>query len=136
MPPIKVPNYAYKNNGNITFTNEAKSWGLDQPGYSSGAAYADLNNNGRLDLVVNNVNMPPFVYRNKISPSDSSNYLKMTLREQGMNTSGIGAKDVLYRDERVFFQEQMPKRGFQSAVNHMLPYGLGTIAVLNSVEIV
>ncbi|WP_139240324.1 VCBS repeat-containing protein [Fodinibius roseus] len=136
MPPVKIPNYAYKNNGDITFTNEAQSWGLDQPGYSSGAAYADLNNNGRLDLVVNNVNMPAFVYRNTTEPSDSTNYLKVKLHGRGMNSSGIGAKVLLYKDNRVFFQEQMPTRGFQSSVDHILHVGLGHVTAIDSLRVI
>ena len=65
MPQVPLPNYAYRNNGDLTFTNMAEAWGLAQPGFSNGAVYVDLNNSGALDLVVNNINAPASIYRNR-----------------------------------------------------------------------
>ena len=136
MPPIKIPNYAFKNNGDLTFTNMADEWGLRQPAYSSGAAYADLNNNGRLDLVVNNVNMPPFIYRNNSELNEKSHFLQVKLNGEGLNTSGIGSKVVLYHEDHLFYQEQMPTRGFQSSVDHVLHFGLGRYTDIDSLIVI
>ena len=137
MPQLKIPNYAFQNNGDLTFTNKAEEWGLNQPSFSSGAAYADLNNNGRLDLVVNNVNMPAFIYKNNTPEADSAaNYLKVKLMGEEMNTSGIGSKVILYKDEQLFYQEQMPTRGFKSSVDHVLHFGLGSFDQLDSLVVI
>src|SRR5437867_5183701 len=94
MPHVAHPNYLFHNNGNLTFTNVATAWGVGRAGFSNGAAYVDLDNDGALDLVVNNVNAPTAVYRNRARDLDSAghHYLTVTLRGSGANTAGIGAK--------------------------------------------
>ncbi|MCC5905312.1 MAG: VCBS repeat-containing protein [Balneolaceae bacterium] len=136
MPPIKVSNYAFRNKGDLTFDNKTEKWGLAQPSFSSGAAYADLNNNGSLDLVVNNVNMPSFIYRNNTAPGDSTNFLRVKLNGSGFNTSGIGSKVILYKEDDIFYQEQMPTRGFQSSVEHILHFGLGSHSAVDSLLVI
>ena len=90
MPMVPLPNYAYKNNGDITFSNLAEDWGLGQPGMSNGAAYGDLDNDGDLDLVVNNVNMPAFVYQNN-SETSGNKYIKVKFEGNTPNPFAIGS---------------------------------------------
>ncbi len=136
MPPVKIANYAFWNNGDLAFENMADDFGFHQPSFSSGATYADLNNNGSLDLVVNNVNMPAFVYRNNSGHMGSAGHLKIKLIGKGLNTSGIGAKVSLYKDEQVLYREQMPTRGFQSSVDHVLHFGLGDTVMVDSLTVI
>lgn len=136
MPEVKIPNIAFKNNGDLTFTNQAKEWGLAQPGFSNGAAYADFDNDGTLDLVINNVNMPAWIYRNETKTGEGANYLKIRLNGTGKNTSGIGAKIILFHSEQKIYREQMPTRGFQSSVDHLLHAGLGTATELDSLLVI
>src|SRR5207302_9487028 len=95
MPQVPTPNYAYRNNGDLTFTNQARAWGLAEPGCSSGAAYVDLNNSGALDLVVNKLNAPAAIYRNRARELTGNHYLQVVLRGPGANTGGIGAKVII-----------------------------------------
>src|SRR2546422_3160962 len=95
MPDDPIANHAYRNNGDLTFTNMAKPWGLAQPGFSNGAVYADLNNSGALDLVVNNLNAPAAIYQNHAREINGNAYLTVVLRGSGANTAGIGAKVVI-----------------------------------------
>ncbi|MFB0494667.1 hypothetical protein ABID99_000904 [Mucilaginibacter sp. OAE612] len=136
MPSEAVPNYAYRNNGDLTFTNKAVEWGLGDPGFSNGSAYGDLNNDGALDLVVNNVNMPAFIYRNnsrKLEPANK--YLKVVLQGEGRNRFGVGAQVTLYYNHTLNYQEQVPSRGFESSVDTRLNFGLGKIKEIDSIAV-
>ena len=136
MPSEKLSNYAFHNNGDLSFTNKAREWGLDQPGFSNGSAYGDLDNDGDLDLVVNNVNMPAFVYRNQsIEQHPENKYLKVTLEGEGMNRFGIGSKVTVYYNRTLSYQEQMPMRGFESTVDPRLNFGLGHTEKIDSVVV-
>lgn len=136
MPPVFIPNYLFQNIGNLNFRNKTEEWGLDQPSFSSGAVYVDLNDNGMLDLVVNNVNMHSFVYKNNTEADSLKNYLKVLLDGSSYNTTGIGSKVILYKDDQIFYQEQMPVRGFQSSVDHVLHFGLGEHSSVDSVLVI
>jgi enediyne biosynthesis protein E4 len=136
MPEVKVPNYFYKNLDGKHFENRAEEWGVSQPSFSSGAVYADLNKNGRLDLVVNNANMPAFIYRNNEPEGENHSYLKVKLNGAQWNFTGIGSKVILYSDDQIFYQENYPTRGFQSSVDHILHFGLGEIESADSLLVV
>ena len=132
IPSNKIPNYAFSGEGNLSFTNKAKEWGLDQPSHSNGSAYGDLDNDGDLDLVVNNANMPVFIYRNETDTLDKGSYLSLELTGTSKNKFAIGAQLSLYKDGKVFFKENNPFRGFQSTVDHRVHFGLGDITHIDS----
>ncbi len=138
MPHVPQPNYAFHNNGDLTFTNLAAAWGLDAAGFSNGAAYVDLDNDGALDLVVNNLNAPATVYRNRIRDLDSAghHYLTVTLRGSGANTAGIGAKVRVSAGGSHQLVEVIPTRGFESAVDPRAHFGLGSARTVDSLIVV
>lgn len=136
IPSHPLSNYAFSNNGNLTFSDSAKAWGLDEPSFSNGSAYGDLDGDGDVDLVVNNVNMPCFVYRNEASQQRSLNkYLKLSLEGNGTNRFGIGGKVTVYHNGTLSYQELMPMRGFESTVDCCLNFGLGNCPAIDSVVI-
>src|SRR5438067_6071457 len=142
MPQVPTPNYAYRNNGGLTFTNEARAWGLAEPGFSGGAAYVDLNNSGALDLVVNKLNAPAAIYRNRARELTGNHYLQVVLHGSGANTAAIGAKVVIKQGGKggvggtVQMLEQFPTRGFQSSVDPRLHFGLGSAEQIDSLMVI
>lgn len=132
MPSVKVPNYAFHNNRDLTFTNLSGLWGLNTPSFSNGAAYSDLDNDGDMDLVVNNVNMPSFIYRNETNGRPETNFLMITLLGSGKNSAAIGSNVTLYYDGKINYQELVPMRGFQSTVDNRLHFGLGAASSIDS----
>jgi hypothetical protein len=126
MPSTPIPNYAFKNNNNLTFTNEAQNWGLDTPSFSNGAAYGDLDNDGDLDLIVNNVNMESFVYQNNSEKNKKNHYVKVKLKGDNQNKFGVGSVVELFSGKEVLRQELIPSRGFQSSVDYVMTFGTGT----------
>jgi enediyne biosynthesis protein E4 len=136
IPSEALPNYAFKNTGNGTFKDMAKAWGLGQPSFSNGAAYADLDNDGDLDLVVNNVNMEAFIYRNETDKVLKDNhFLKFEVEGAGLNTNGLGTKITLKAGNQLFYQEQMPMRGFQSSMDYRPNFGVGNLLEIDSIMI-
>ncbi|MEO9892629.1 VCBS repeat-containing protein [Aurantibacter sp.] len=136
VPPTIEENYTYKNNGDLTFTKMNADWGLNQKSLSNGAAYADLDNDGDLDLVVNNIDDEPFIYRNNNELDLNSNYLKVRLKGSDENTFGIGAKVLLHVKDKIISQEMMPSRGYQSSVDFNLVFGLGEVKAIDKIEII
>ncbi len=136
MPSVKIPNYIFRNNGNSSFTKKTEEWGLGKLSVSSGAAYADLNNDGALDLVISNINEPAFIYKNNLNELKPANhYLRIKLLGKGQNVNGIGAKVKLYCRNNLYYQEEMPVRGFQSSVDPVLCFGLGESDIVDSVVV-
>ncbi|HLF36202.1 MAG TPA: VCBS repeat-containing protein [Cyclobacteriaceae bacterium] len=133
MPSVRVPNYAFRNNRDLTFTNVASTCGLGTPSHSNGAVYGDLDNDGDPDLVVNNVNMPPFIYRNMSSENLGHSFISFRLRGDKKNSGAIGSKVTIYCQGEKFYQELMPMRGFQSTVDSRLLFGLGDHSRIDSV---
>jgi hypothetical protein len=140
MPHVPLQNYAFQNNGDLTFTNRAAAWGLSTPGggVSNGAAYADLDNDGALDLVVNHLEATAGIYRNRARQIDNAghHYLTVVLQGAGANTAGIGAKVTIVAQGRRQMLEQMPTRGFQSSVDPRLHFGLGDATRIDSLTVI
>jgi len=135
MPSVPIPNYAFVNQQNLQFKNETSALGFNRPSFSNGAAYADLDGDGDLDLVINNENMEAFVYRNMSTEKLHHHWLKVTLNGDSLNTFGLGARLQLYTNGTVQTLEQMPSRGFQSSVDPVLNFGLGEINHIDSLSI-
>jgi len=131
-----LPNYLFRNNGgNLTFTNQSAEWGFDQPSYSNGVAYADLDNDGDLDLVINNINQEAFVYRNQANQLARKHYLRLRLQGEGDNPAGFGAKVTLFYGKKKQYLEHSPYRGYQSTVENTLHFGLGAVSKIDSIRI-
>ncbi|MDY8134746.1 VCBS repeat-containing protein [Aquimarina sp. 2201CG5-10] len=132
MPSTPIPNYAFKNNGDLTFSDQTKGWGFDEPTFSNGSAYGDLDNDGDLDLIVNNFNMPVSIYKNN---SEGNNYIKIKIKGEGENTFGIGSVVELYSGNEIIRQELIPSRGFQSSTEYTMTIGLGKSKKIDSIQI-
>jgi hypothetical protein len=136
MPIAPQPNYAYRNNRDITFTDATKEWGLYLPGLSNGAAYGDLDNDGDLDIVVNNVNMQAFVYRNNADKLTDNNHIRLNFEGPETNRFAVGTSVKMYYENNIVFQELYPSRGFQSSMDHVMTLGIGTAKTIDSIRVV
>lgn len=137
---VKKPNVMYRNSGGLLFENKSAEWGMNQPLYSTGAAFSDLDNDGDLDLVLNNINDPATVYENTLITKDSVNrnhhFLSILLSGDSLNKGGIGAKISLFYGEKQQYYEHFPVRGFQSMVDPKIHFGLGNVTLIDSLSII
>ncbi|TAH12033.1 MAG: RNA-binding protein [Runella slithyformis] len=136
MPATPTHHFAFKNNGDLTFDNKVKEWGFEKNTVACGAAYADFDNDGDLDLITNNTNEPACLYRNNQQAQNPHNYLKIKLNGGVQNRFGLGAKVYLYAGEQVQYQEFMPTRGFQSCMYDNLHFGMANTKTIDSVRVV
>lgn len=136
MPHVKIPNKVFRNEGDLSFSDKSGGWGFASPTYSNGAAWGDLDNDGDLDLVVNNVNGVASIYQNTTAEQDQSSFLTIKLKGDRANTRGIGSKAVISTDGHKQLAELMPTRGFQSSVEPSLFFGLGNAKIVDSLKII
>ena len=136
IPVNPMLHKAYHNTGQLSFTDMGAGWGFSQPSFSNGAAYGDLDNDGDLDLVINNENGPAFIYHNNAREQNGNNYIALTLKGKSPNTFAIGAKIKAFAGGRQFYRELIPSRGFQSSVDYKLTIGLGQTKNLDSIIVI
>ena len=136
IPSTKLANYAYVNQKNLTFKNEAYSLGLGQPSFSNGVAYADLDNDGDMDLVVNNLNDPCFIYRNETNKKTTNHFLKIAFDGIKPNSFGVGTKVTIFQKGNKQVLQNFPVRSFESCVDPKLIFGLGENVTVDSLEVI
>ncbi len=136
LPVVHIPNYAFKNSNGLQFQNVTADWGLTQSSFSNGSAYVDLDNDGDLDFVVNNINSEAFVYENTLNKKGrerTANALAIKLQGAGANRGGIGATvSVFIKDKKIYYEHQ-PCRGYLSTVDDRAHFGLGGAAIADSI---
>lgn len=138
IPIVKIPNYSYRNAGNLSFEDTGETWGLNKPSFSNGAALVDLDGDGDLDYVVNNINDPAFIFENKLNERSSvANFLRIKLKGPETNYQGLGAK-VLLRPtpDRLLYQEMQVVRGYMSSIESVLHFGLDSIETVKEIKII
>ena len=132
MPASDVSNYLYRGSDEMGFLDVSNQWGIALPSNSNGAAYGDLDNDGDLDLVVNNVNKSAFIFENT---NVENNWIGVKLKGADLNTLGIGAQVIVYSGESQYVQELYPARGYQSSVAPILHFGLGNKSAIDSLKV-
>jgi hypothetical protein len=135
MASTPLQNYAFTNQGNLNFKNNAKSVGLSQSTFSNGAAYGDLDNDGDLDLVVNNINTASFVYRNETNQTSNNHFLKVRFKGPEKNRFGIGAEVRLKGKDGIKVLQNYNTRGFQSSIEPCLLFGIGKAAAVDTLYV-
>jgi enediyne biosynthesis protein E4 len=138
IPIVKIPNYAYRNTGNLRFEDSGENWGLNKPSFSNGAALVDLDGDGDLDYVVNNINDPAFVFENKLNKSKTApNYLRIKLKGPAGNSQGLGSKIILRPTaSSLLYQEMQVVRGYMSSIEDVLHFGLDSIDTVGELRVI
>ena len=136
MPATRIPAYIFRNNHDLTFANKQQAWGITAPAISNGAAYADLDNDGDLELIVNNINEPAFVYQNMSREQNRTNYLQLKLTANNGNRNAVGARVTVHGAGNRQYQELNPVRGYLSSQSATLHFGMGTATLADSVCII
>ena len=135
MESNPIPNKFFKNNQNLTFEDGGKKAGLDIPSFSNGAAYGDLDNDGDLDLIVNNLNQPTFVFQNNTSETKENHFVSISLKGKGTNRFAVGAKVFVHIGEQKMMAQNIPTRGFQSSIDYKMVFGLGKQTQIDSIVV-
>ncbi len=136
LPVNPLPNRVFQNAGNLQFKDVGKSWGFSKPTFSNSIAYGDLDNDGDLDLIINNVNQSALVYRNYTREENKNNFIGLVVKSTEKNVFAIGSKIKIYKKDQVFYREIVPARGFQSSVDYKQIIGLGNLTQIDSMIVV
>jgi hypothetical protein len=135
VPVHPMLHKVYRNLGNLHYSDVGKDWGFTQASFANGAAYADLDNDGDLDLIINNENGPAFIYKNNARDLNKNNYIAVQLTGSGENTFAIGSKIKVFQGSQVFYRELVPSRGFQSSMDYKQIFGLGKLTQVDSMVV-
>ncbi len=136
IPVNPMRHKAYRNKGDLQFEDAGMAWGFTQASFANGAAYGDLDNDGDLDLVINNENGPAFVYRNRSRETNGNHYISIQLKGTDKNTFAVGSKIRVYSGGQLFYRELFPSRGFQSCMDYRQVIGLGQHTTIDSLVII
>tara|TARA_B110000037_G_scaffold24189_2_gene27770 strand:- start:11655 stop:15071 length:3417 start_codon:yes stop_codon:yes gene_type:complete len=136
MPSVPLVNPMFSGSGNLQYNEVSASWGMGQPGFSTGSVYGDLDNDGDLDMIVSNINSEVLLYKNNSSANSTNNFLNISLSAAGLNTFAIGSQVTLWAGNTQYFQELYPMRGSMSTVDNRFHFGLADVKVIDSLEII
>ena len=137
LPKVQIPNYVFKNNGDLSFTNKSTEWGFTTPTFSAGMAYADFDRDGDMDLVINNTNMPvSFLENTSEKQKDKNNFIQLRLEGSSQNKDALGTIVKLYTGSTQQVWEHTPYRGYMSTVDQTIHFGIGNASIIDSINII